>query len=109
MVLAGHRVLGVAVIRGHLDDAQDADEPARPGRTPHPHLGADPVSDVHIPAAQGPLPVYVAAPPGNGPWPGVVLVHDFTGMSQDLRHQTEWLAGAGFLAAAPDLFHWAAG
>jgi dienelactone hydrolase len=57
-------------------------------------------------APSGPVPTYVATPATAGPWPGVVLVHDFTGMSHDLRDQADWLAGAGFLAAAPDLFHW---
>jgi len=62
--------------------------------------------DVLIPTPLGEMPTYVARPAGGGPWPGVVVVHDFTGMSHDLRHQSDWLAGAGFLAAAPDLYHW---
>ncbi|MEX5304640.1 dienelactone hydrolase family protein [Kocuria sp. CPCC 205258] len=64
------------------------------------------MSDVLVATGHGQMPVHVAVPDGPGPWPGVVLVHDFTGMSQDLRHQADWLAGAGFLAVAPDLFHW---
>ncbi len=64
------------------------------------------MSDVLVATGHGQMPVHVAVPDGPGPWPGVVLVHDFTGMSQDLRHQADWLAGEGFLAVAPDLFHW---
>ena len=64
------------------------------------------MSEHQIAAPSGPVPTYVATPSTGGPWPGVVLVHDFTGMSHDLRDHADWLAGAGFLAAAPDLFHW---
>lgn len=64
------------------------------------------MTDVQIPTSRGPMPAYVASPEGSGPFPGVVLVHDVVGMSADLRRQAEWLAGEGFVAVAPDLFHW---
>ena len=59
------------------------------------------LSDVMIRTRYGEMPAY-----GTGPWPGVVVVHDFGGMSHDLRNQADWLAGEGFLAAAPDVYYW---
>jgi carboxymethylenebutenolidase len=48
---------------------------------------------------------YLAVPPvGEGPWPGVVVVHEVFGLKDDTRQQADRLAAAGYLVVAPNLF-----
>lgn len=51
-----------------------------------------------------PLRAYVAAPDGDGPWPGVVMIHELFGLDDVIRGHADRLARAGYLVAAVDLF-----
>ena len=49
-------------------------------------------------------PAYLATPDGDGPFPGIVLIHDITGLRPDTKRHCLKFAEAGYTAIAPDLF-----
>ncbi|GAB2684221.1 dienelactone hydrolase family protein [Saccharopolyspora gloriosae] len=61
-----------------------------------------------IPSSDGDIPGHLAVPypsiSGEPPWPGVVVVHDAFGMTDDSNAITDRFAADGFLAVAPDLY-----
>jgi carboxymethylenebutenolidase len=50
------------------------------------------------------LSALLGVPAGEGPWPGVVLVHEAFGLTDVMRRQVARMAEAGYLALMPDLF-----
>jgi carboxymethylenebutenolidase len=51
------------------------------------------------------LHAHLAVPPvGDGPWPGVVVLHESFGLNDDIRQQADRMASAGYLALALDLY-----
>ena len=61
-----------------------------------------------IPVDGGAIDGYLATPQaaisGAPPWPGVVIVHDAIGMSDDIRTIADRFATGGYLALVPDLY-----
>jgi carboxymethylenebutenolidase len=50
------------------------------------------------------LPTYWAEPPGEGPYPGLLVIHEISGLNDDIRSITRRLAGENYVAVAVDLF-----
>jgi carboxymethylenebutenolidase len=48
---------------------------------------------------------YLARPSTDGPWPGVIVVHEWWGLDEQTKSIADRLAGVGYLSIAPDLFH----
>jgi carboxymethylenebutenolidase len=59
--------------------------------------------DRTIDSATGPLDIYVVKPSGEGPFPGVVLIHENQGLVPHIRDVARRLAKSGYVVLAPDL------
>jgi carboxymethylenebutenolidase len=72
-------------------------------------LGAgriDRISNTTIPGMNGTPEVraYVAKPEGAGPFPVVIMIHEFFGLNESIVGKAEGLAAEGYLVVAPDTF-----
>jgi carboxymethylenebutenolidase len=59
--------------------------------------------EISIAGKDGTFMGYLATPTG-GSGPGVVIIQEIFGINGWLRSVTDWLAGQGYMALAPDLF-----
>ncbi|WKZ35113.1 MAG: dienelactone hydrolase family protein [Anaerolineales bacterium] len=72
-------------------------------------LGAgrvDRISNTTIPGMSG-IPdvrAYVAKPEGAGPFPVVIMIHEFFGLNESIVSKADGLAAEGYLVVAPDTF-----
>jgi carboxymethylenebutenolidase len=48
---------------------------------------------------------YLVRPQGGRPWPGVIVVQEWWGLDAQIRSIADRIAGLGYLAFAPDLYH----
>lgn len=62
-------------------------------------------STVAIQKASGqPMEAYLALPDGEGPFPGVVVIHEIFGLNENIRQIAQRFSGEGYAALALDLF-----
>jgi carboxymethylenebutenolidase len=62
------------------------------------------VTTIQIDTPAGPIDALLDIPDGQGPWPGVVVIHDAIGYRQDKEEINSHVAAAGYVALTPNLF-----
>jgi carboxymethylenebutenolidase len=93
------RALGAAVFGGYAVYALSAD--AQPIRTDETGLVTE---TVQLPAADRPIPAYLARPDAPGRFPVVLVVSEVFGVHEYIRDTCRRLAKLGYVAIAPDFF-----
>ena len=53
----------------------------------------------------GALDGYVSKPGGSGPWPAVIVIHEWYGLDKQTKSIARRIAELGYLSVAPDLYH----
>jgi carboxymethylenebutenolidase len=62
------------------------------------------VTTIEIATPAGPIDALLDIPEGQGPWPGVVVIHDAIGYGSDKESINARVAQAGYIALTPNLF-----
>jgi carboxymethylenebutenolidase len=66
----------------------------------------DHITNTTMPGTNGGPDVraYVAKPEGQGPFPTVIMIHEFWGLNESILGKADLLAEQGYLVIAPDIF-----
>jgi carboxymethylenebutenolidase len=62
------------------------------------------VTRIEIDTTAGPIDALLHIPDGQGPWPGVVVIHDALGYGPDKESINSRVAAAGYVALTPNLY-----
>jgi carboxymethylenebutenolidase len=62
------------------------------------------VTTIEINAPDGPIEALLGTPESQGPWPGVVVIHDAIGYGPDNESISRRIAAAGYLTITPNLY-----
>jgi carboxymethylenebutenolidase len=60
--------------------------------------------NISFPSVKGQIDGYLASPEGDGPFPGVVVIHEIFGLNENIKDIARRFAGEGYVALAVDLF-----
>lgn len=61
-------------------------------------------TNIKVPNGDLEIAAYLAAPTGEGPYPGIVVVQEIFGVNAHIRDVTERIAKLGYVAIAPAIF-----
>lgn len=62
------------------------------------------MTTIQIHTPDGPIDALLSMPPGQGPAPGVVVIHDAIGYGPDKASTNDRIARAGYVALTPNLY-----
>ena len=62
-------------------------------------------TDVTLKSGDEEIKAFLAEPEGDGPFPGVVVIQEWWGLNDWIKENAKRLAGQGYVALAPDLYH----
>lgn len=97
--------------------AKPATPPTPPPAAPMGALSEEEFKALHVPPEQGTAPArkgqqidlaggkaYLSLPAGQGPFPAIVVIHEWWGLNEHVEHWADRLASAGWAAIAVDLY-----
>lgn len=98
--------LGLLVLAAATTHAGPSHEAAT---QPHPLRVADPagLKGRAVTATLGSVQIagYLSKPEGTGPFPGVIMIHEWWGLNTQVKQQADALSNEGFAVFAPDLYN----
>lgn len=63
------------------------------------------LTNTAVPNSAGqPVAAYLARPAGDGPFPTVIMLHEFWGLKAEIIEKADALAAEGYLVVAPDMY-----
>ena len=62
------------------------------------------MTTIQISTPDGPIDALLSTPAGDGPWPGVVVIHDAFGYGPDKEATNNRIAQAGYVALTPNMY-----
>jgi carboxymethylenebutenolidase len=60
---------------------------------------------IEVTANGTPTHGFLAAPQGDGPFPGIIVIQEWWGLDDHIKEVAKRFASEGFVALAPDLYH----